>query len=108
MQNYDIKQLMTLDWHAEIDQDPDGGFVMTVQGLDDFAVFGRSRAEVRKQFKDALRSHLEGYLAVGKVIAVPVAGRVVEHAEDTAGVKTWKQLGFDASTGRIRSDPATV
>ena len=99
---------MALDWPTNIGKNPEGGFVLTVPGLDDFAVFGNLKREVQAEFDEALRSHLNGYLAVGKIVPVPV-GRIVDHAQEhTRGEKTWNQLGFNASTGRIRSKPATI
>ena len=107
MQHHDIEELMALDWHTNIRKNPEGGFVLTVRGLDDFAVFGNLKREVQTQFHEALRSHLNGYLAVGKV--VPVAGRIVEQSHGhTGGMKMWERIGFNAATGEARSEPATT
>ena len=107
MQQRDIEDLIALEWNQEINRDPKGGFVLTVSGLDDFAVFGNSRNEVLEQFEDALQSHLAGYFAVGKIVPVP-AGRVVEHMQVTGGDAAWNRLGFNAATGRIRVQSATT
>lgn len=107
MPQHDIEELMALEWNQEINNDPEGGFVLTVHSLDDFAVFGNSRKEVLEQFEDALRSHLSGYLAVGKIVPAPV-GRVVEDVQVTAGDPEWNHLGFNAATGRVRTQSATT
>ena len=106
MQHHDIEDLMALDWLTDIRKNPEGGFVLTVRGLDDFAVFGNLKREVQSQFHEALRSHLNGYLAVGKIVPVPV-GRIVDQ-EDTRGVQTWSRFGFNASTGQLRSEPTAT
>jgi predicted RNase H-like HicB family nuclease len=73
---------MTLDeyvawpWRPTIRPDGDGGMMLTVEPLEDFAVYGASESEVRSMWKEALRSHLAGYLQVGK--AIPELMRAVE------------------------------
>ena len=107
MQQYDIEELMALDWIAELAPDPDGGVVLMVHGLDDFAVCGTSADDVLAQYEDALRSHLGGYLATGKVVPVP-AGCVIQEHQDTGGVGEWTHLGFNAVTGKTRREPAAA
>ncbi len=63
-----LQDYMELPWTTEIRSDEDGGFVLTVWPLNDFAVFGESRVEVETEWRGALASHLDGYLKVGKSI----------------------------------------
>ena len=65
-----IDECVALPWRPIIQADPDGGVVLTVEALDDFAVYGATEAEVRSTWTEALRSHLDGYLRVGKAIPV--------------------------------------
>jgi len=80
-----IDEYMALPWHADVQPESAGGVVLTVRPLDDFAVYGATEAEVRSQWTDALRSHLEGYLHVGK--AIPTS---------TAMLSANTEEGFDA------------
>lgn len=63
-----IDDFMTLPWKTEIHEDPDGGFVLTVWPLNDFAVYGDTPEEVEREWRSALRSHLLGYIALNKRI----------------------------------------
>lgn len=108
MERHDIEELMALDWTVEVVPDDDGGIVLTVQNLPDFAVFGRSREDVLEQFDDALRSHLLGYLAIGKVVPVPASGQVVQGHQETAGEGHWDYLGFNAMTGQVKKKPTAI
>jgi hypothetical protein len=105
MEHHDIEELMALDWATEIHADPDGGFVLTVQCLIDFAVYGASEADVQGQFNDALRSHLAGYLATGKIVPIP-SGRVMQELPETGGGGDWMYLEFDAATGMLQKESA--
>lgn len=63
-----LDEFMALPWTTEITPDPDGGVALTVWPIADFVVYGEDEAEVRSSWREALRSHLGGYLAVGKHI----------------------------------------
>ena len=72
MSRREVDELMNLEWVLDVSQDPDGGYMLTVQGLEDFVVYGNSEEEVLEDFEDAMRSHLEGYLATNKALPSPV------------------------------------
>lgn len=63
-----IDEYMALEWEREVRQSEDGGFVLTVWPLSDFALYGETEEEVLADYQEALRSHLLGYLATGKTI----------------------------------------
>ena len=103
MQQHNLQALMRLEWVLVIEDDPDGGVVLTVEGLDDFNVFGTDEVEVLSEFREAFRSHLRGYIATGKVVPVPEAvGKMVDPPLETRGVRDWDSLAFDAETGRTQ------
>ena|ERR1043166_7495734 len=66
-----LNDLMEWPWTPVVEQLPEGDFRLFVPALTDFEVFGRTQAEVQADFRDMLRSHLEGYLKVGKVVPKP-------------------------------------
>jgi predicted RNase H-like HicB family nuclease len=105
MQQYDIEELMALDWTIEVCKDKNGDFVLTVERLNDFAVYGSTLGEVVEQLDDAIRSHLEGYLAAGKIVPIPPPARIVLEERDTRGASV-EHIGFDALTGRTRRSVA--
>lgn len=76
-----------MPWNPFIDTVADGADVfvrLRVPGLTDFAVYGDSVTEVRERFREALESHLAGYIATGKVIPEPVETEVVNTGELTS------------------------
>lgn len=65
-----LNDLMTLPWKALFARLPDGSFRLTVPQLPDFELFG-SKAELTREWKMALRSHLRAYLAYNRVVPLP-------------------------------------
>ena len=63
-----IEEYMALPWKTEIHEDADGGVVLSVWPLSDFAVYGDTVEEVEAEWRSALRSHLLGYIALNKRI----------------------------------------
>jgi predicted RNase H-like HicB family nuclease len=85
----DLEAYLNLPWQPVIDTVTEGEDVqvrLTVPGLPDFAVYGDSVTEVKARWREALASHLDGYLRVGKFIPQPVEVDVVvtEPARGTA------------------------
>jgi len=83
-----IEDYLRLEWNPQTAIDPDGGYVLTIWPLNDFAVYGDSEAEVLAEWQSALRSHLTGYLKVGKAIPtgrldVAVSGSTGSFAEQS-------------------------
>ena len=82
-----LRELMAFPWIQQIEADPDGGFRLSVNGLYDFELFAESQEELDASWKEALESHLAGYLAVGKAVPIPGAVCAIE-ASDTRGVES--------------------
>jgi hypothetical protein len=61
---------MGCEWRPVFEAQEDGTFRLTVPPLLDFEMFG-SREELDATWREALESHLAGYLAVGKAVPVP-------------------------------------
>jgi hypothetical protein len=83
-----LEHYLALHWIPAIDTVTEGEDVyvrLTVPGLIDFAVYGDGVPEVRARWREALTSHLAGYLAVGKVIPEPP---VIEVTSEPAGTTT--------------------
>lgn len=70
------------------------GFRLTVQELDDFEIFAATKKQVMEEWQTALRSHLQGYLAVGKVVPVPQF-RVVSPPQASPQMGHTQQLRMD-------------
>jgi hypothetical protein len=77
---------MTFGWDPTFTQLPDGDWRLTVPLLSDFELFASARAELEKDWRDALHSHLSGYLAVGK--SIPLPGITVQAYPETLS-STW-------------------
>lgn len=80
MRTRTLAEYLALPWQPFVDtltQGQDVSVRLTVPGLADFAVYGDSVTEVRDRFREALESHLGGYLAVGKVIPEPLESEVL-------------------------------
>ena len=72
MNNPDIIQAMQFPWTKEIRPCESGGYMLTVfPPLADFELYAETEAELEEAWRDALESHLTGYLACGKVIPIP-------------------------------------
>ncbi len=82
-----LEEYLELAWQPVIDTVSEGEDTyvrLTVPGLPDFAVFGDSITDVKSRWREALASHLEGYLHVGKFIPEPVQMDVLtDPATDT-------------------------
>lgn len=63
-----LDDYMQRTWITKIAPDPDGGVALTAWPLQDFVVYGETEEQVLDEWRDALRSHLAGYLACGKAI----------------------------------------
>ena len=101
MQQLDIEALMNLDWVVQMNKKGTKDYTLTIDGLPDFEVCGSSFDDLVDQYDDALRSHLLGYLATGKVVPVP-QGRIVQDELHTEGDLAWSYMGYNASTGKVR------
>jgi predicted RNase H-like HicB family nuclease len=65
---------MEYPWRHDIQSTPSGGYKLTVfPPLKDFELYAATREELEADWKDALESHLSGYIAAGKVIPIPHA-----------------------------------
>lgn len=70
-----MDEYMALAWVPVIETVTDEVGVqirLRIPGLRDFAVYGNSIDEVGDRWREALRSHIKGYLAVGKVVPEPI------------------------------------
>jgi len=79
---------VSLPWQATVQPSPEGGYRLFVQGLRDFEMFAATEQELRDEFKDALRSHLAGYIAINKVVPTPPAWRVAQNEPRVATLST--------------------
>lgn len=84
-----VEAYLNMQWQPVIDTVAEGDDVqvrLTIPALPDFAVYGDSVTEVKSRWREALASHLEGYLNVGKIIPTPMSVGVVltEPARNTA------------------------
>ena len=66
-----LNECMDWPWTPVVEELPEGDFRLFVPALTDFEVFAATKAEVLADWRDMLRSHLEGYLKVGKVVPKP-------------------------------------
>ncbi len=92
-----LEAYLALPWQTVIDTVTEGEDVqvrLTELGLPDFAVYGDSVTEVKDRWREALESHLDGYLHVGKFIPRPVQVDVVvtEPARSTASDATGEMI----------------
>jgi len=71
MREMTLEEYMNWPWVPHVEADAGGGFRLTVDRLNDFDVFGETEEEVNAEWKSALRSHLIGYINVGKVVPIP-------------------------------------
>lgn len=75
------EKYLALNWGWRFDRVMEDGecfFVATVAEIPDFRAFGETKEEVAGNARDALLSHLRGYLNTGK--SIPVPGRVTNIA----------------------------
>ncbi len=66
-----VDGLASLAWTYEMCLE-DGDWVVTIAELPDFFAAGATPGEAAGNAQEALRSHLAGYLAIGKHIPAPV------------------------------------
>lgn len=72
MNNPNIDGVMSYPWQPKIASTPSGGFVLTVfPPLVDFELYAKTREELEADWRDALRSHLAGYISTNKIIPIP-------------------------------------
>ncbi len=94
---FSIDQVMQFGWKPVLsheDIDGDSVVALRVPPIADFVVYGETEDEVRADWESALRSHLKGYMAVGKAIPRPTGYTVSSSgaAVITEGVKAWSQV----------------
>lgn len=106
MKKLTIDQLMTMNWHPEGEETEDG-YTITIVALDDFAVHADDEEEAWGDYLDALRSHLQGYLSVNKIVPIPFRIDQVAGAEPRPAAADPSQnvFGIDVRTG-IRYETA--
>lgn len=69
---HDAESYLSLPWSWHDEWSPeDGCFIVTVRELPDFFAAGSDRPEAYRNAREALISHLQGYLATGTPIPVP-------------------------------------
>ncbi len=90
-----LKELVAYPWRPTITEEPDGGFRLTVTSLLDFELFADTREELDRTWREALESHLQGYLATGKAIPLPGARIVEAGATATHGRMNAQRIVFD-------------
>ena len=100
MNEKSLDELVSMNWHAELNETEDG-VVITIPALDDFAVHATTAEDAWTDYLDALRSHLSGYRSVQKIIPVPfkmeqAAGENEEPVEKDA---SHSAFGIDFRTG---------
>ena len=101
---FTIEQVMQFGWKpivSEAQFDDDRVFALRVPPIADFVIYGETEAEVVSDWQSALRSHLGGYLAVGKSIPRPpeFTYSTSEPAASTAGIAGWSRAMF--SNGQL-------
>ena len=100
MKKATVDQLMGMNWHPE-GMEAEDGYTITIPALDDFAVHGAGEKEAWGDYPDALRSHLQGYLNLKKVVPIPFRIDQVVGAEPnlTAEGPSQNVFGIDTRTG---------
>lgn len=98
-----IRELMDAPWHPVIEADQEGGFRLTLPPLNDFVLYADSEAQLREDWREALESHLQGYLTTGKVPPYPGRVRLVEHAE--AGTSSDERANTHVTLGDHLDNP---
>jgi len=73
-----LKDLLAFPWTRHIEADPEGGFRLIVLGLADFELYAETQEELEHDWREALESHLAGYLRIGKAVPIPGDVTVVE------------------------------
>ena len=71
MRSKTLDECMEVPWTPIVEELPDGGVSLRLAQLSDFEVSAASREQVLQDWKTALREHLRGSFAVGKVVPVP-------------------------------------
>lgn len=90
-----LERLLEAPWEPVIEADPEGGFRLRLPPLRDFTLYAESEDELRQEnWKEALRSHLQGYLNCGKTPPYPGRMRVLEQGATT---------GADAGANNVSS-----
>lgn len=101
MREMTLDQYMAHPWVPAFEQLPEGDFRLTVPGLADFELFAATKPQLEAEWKSALRSHLMGYLKVGKVIPIPTI-RVQEPLEIETSTGSKGQVVFLSEGLQIR------
>ena len=70
MKHQSLDEMLRLNWVPVLARD-EHGYRLTVKGLTDFELFSDSEEELMGGWREALASHLGGYLACGKTVPVP-------------------------------------
>jgi len=65
-----LDEYLAWPWVAVMERLPEGDYRLTVAGLADFELFADTTEELL-DWRDALKSHLAGYIKVNKVIPLP-------------------------------------
>ncbi len=104
-----LDECMAWPWVPLVERLPEGDYRLSVPGLTDFEVFAETEQQVRAEWTTALRSHLGGYLRVGKVIPLPTTFRVPERSEvQTSGGSHSARVVFLSEGLQVRlSGPIT-
>lgn len=90
-----IDAAMQLNWTPVItaDEDEPSCLALHVPPVADFVLYGESREQLLGEWREALESHLRGYLAVGKKIPRPIVVSVsrdlLDGVETRSAASTW-------------------
>ena len=93
---FSIDQVMQFGWQpvlTEEELDEERVIALRVPPIVDFVIYGETRAEVLADWQSALRSHLGGYLAVGK--AIPGPARLTTTSDEavvTSAAQAWSRV----------------
>jgi len=90
-----IAELLGYQWTPTYERLEDGSWRLTVHPLNDFELFGK-KTELEATWREALESHLVGYLAVGKAVPLPGGSvTVIDSDRSTRGVTDAMTVRFD-------------
>jgi hypothetical protein len=84
-------------WKPSIENLPAGDYRLTVALLPDFELFAESKEQLEAEWLVALRSHLSGYLAVGKVIPIPSFHLPEPSEVETSTGSSWQVVSLSES-----------
>ena len=80
--NHHLDGYVNMPWVPVEEMLDDGTYRLTVEGIVDFELFSDTPMREQDEWRTALRSHLQGYLNVGKALPLPLPRFSIPDAGD--------------------------